>query len=126
MCPTILRTLKQASAALDDTATVYPTVTLDPWRDTPAALAGFASAWKLGTNSHLLTGTVDEVAAVLDAYNVPRNRDEKNGDITHPALVYLIGPKGEIIYTFNAAPAEWLITAARNITRTEPVKYAAP
>ncbi len=115
MCPAILRSLKQASAELNDAETAYLTVTLDPWRDTPAALAGFAVAWNLGTNSHLLTGAVDQVEAVLDAYHVPRKRDENNGDVVHPALVVLIDSQGKIAYTFNAAPAQWLVAAANNI-----------
>ncbi|HEU5197225.1 MAG TPA: SCO family protein, partial [Methylomirabilota bacterium] len=48
MCPFIVATLKRA---MPDGGEVL-LVTLDPWRDTPSALAGVAARWELPANFH--------------------------------------------------------------------------
>jgi protein SCO1/2 len=73
-------------------------VSLDPWRDTPGRLAHLAHHWKLGEDAHVLSGSVEEVETVLDAWNVARRRDAKTGDVTHPALVYILDASGAIAY----------------------------
>ncbi len=83
-------------------------ITLDPWRDTPSSLATFTENWKLPENAQILSGPVDKVTAVLDAYGIPRDKDAKTGDITHPALVSVISPQGELAYSFNNPTPQWL------------------
>ena len=78
-------------------------VTLDPWRDTPARLNELAVRWDLGSGDQLLSGSVEEVEAVLDAWNVARQRDPLSGDIAHPALVYLLDGGGTIAFATVAA-----------------------
>jgi len=73
-------------------------VSLDPWRDTPGRLVHLADHWKLGPDAHVLSGSVDEVEGVLDAWNVARSRDPKTGDVTHPSLVYILDGEGQIAY----------------------------
>ena len=63
----------------------------------------------------VLSGAIDEVERVLDAYEVPRERDEKTGDVVHPGLVHVLNPSGEIVYTFNNPPTKWLTSAVRKI-----------
>ena len=73
-------------------------VTLDPWRDTPARLASLAEEWRLGADAFVLSGEVAAVNAALDRWNVPRARDAANGQLDHPALVYLLDAEGRIAY----------------------------
>lgn len=73
-------------------------VTLDPWRDTPARLSSLASDWRLGDDAVVLSGDVAAVNAALDRWNVPRARDAANGQLDHPALVYLLDAEGLIAY----------------------------
>jgi len=83
-------------------------VTLDPWRDTPARLGELAERWEVGPRDHVLSGSVDEVEAVLDAWNVARQRDPFTGDIAHPALVYVLDGEGRIAFATVAAGPETL------------------
>ncbi len=87
-------------------------ITLDPWRDTPSRLPALARQFHLGgdgprakaeeggegAGSFLLSGTVDEVNAALDALRVARERVPNTGDIVHPALVYLLDAEGTVVY----------------------------
>ena len=46
----------------------------------------------------MLSGTVAEVNAALDALQVARQRVPDTGDIVHPALVYVLDGEGTIAY----------------------------
>jgi hypothetical protein len=59
---------------------------------------------------HLLSGAVDDVERTLSRWRVPRVRNGATGDLTHPALVYVIGPTGRIAYALGPDPDA--ITAA--------------
>jgi len=75
-------------------------VTLDPWRDTPSRLSSMAKAWGLPQyDAWVLGGWTAEVEAVLDAWDVPRSRDLRTGEVTHPPLVYVIDAEGRIAFT---------------------------
>ena len=121
ICPTVVQT---ARAALDITAGVAPAlwiVTLDPWRDTPGALPGLAARWQLdGDKMRVLSADVDTVLGVLDAYHVPHQRNLQTGDITHPALVYIMDATGRIAYAFNNPSRAWLVEAVRRLARHDP------
>jgi cytochrome oxidase Cu insertion factor (SCO1/SenC/PrrC family) len=73
-------------------------VTLDPWRDTPSRLPSLAKGFDLGADAYVLSGSVDEVNALLDRWNVARGRDEKTGEVAHPPLVYVLDAEGRIGY----------------------------
>jgi cytochrome oxidase Cu insertion factor (SCO1/SenC/PrrC family) len=73
-------------------------VTLDPWRDTPSRLPSLAKDYELGGDAFVLSGTVEEVNALLDRWNVARGRDEKTGVIAHPPLVYVLDTEGRIAF----------------------------
>lgn len=121
ICPAIVHT---ARAALQEAAGSAPhlwVITLDPWRDTPGALPTLAAEWQVqGDRMRVLSGEVDTVLAVLNAYNVPYQRDLKNGDIAHAALVYVIDTTGQIAYAFNNPSRAWLTEAIRRIARHDP------
>lgn len=109
ICPTELQTI---STALDDLGgladRVVPIfVTIDPERDTSAALADYV---KLFDNRLVgLTGTPEQIAAAARAYRVYYAR-AKSGDTTgylmdHSSFVYLIGPDGSFRALFRQGMA---------------------
>jgi len=61
-------------------------------------VAELARRWELGPGDHMLGGEVEEVEAVLDAWNVARQRDLVTGDVAHPPLVYLLDEEGVIAF----------------------------
>ncbi len=122
ICPVILSNVLQAADRFEPQQVEVLVVTLDPWRDTPRTLPTLANGWNLGANAHVLSGPVDDVMAVLDQYNVPRQRDEKTGDVTHPALVYVLDKNGDLAYGFNNPNADWLATAVERLL--EPADLA--
>ena len=73
-------------------------VTLDPWRDTPSRLDSIATGWDMGSDAHLVSGEPAVVERTLNAWRVPRVRNEKTGDLSHPSVVYVVGPDGRIAY----------------------------
>ncbi len=86
-------------AGLDTAQVPYAVVvTLDPWRDTPARLPAIAEAWGLESDAYLLGGEPLQVEATLDAWGVDRWRDDRTGEIAHPALVYILDREGRIAF----------------------------
>jgi cytochrome oxidase Cu insertion factor (SCO1/SenC/PrrC family) len=73
-------------------------LTLDPWRDTPPRLGDLAIRWELVPGDHMLGGSVEDVEAVLDAWNVARSRNPVTGDIAHPPLTFLLDSEGTIAF----------------------------
>lgn len=101
VCPVIVREVLGAQAARrqDDERPVVLVVTLDPWRDTPSRLAPMAAEWGLpARDAWILGGAVEDVEAALDAWEVPRTRNLRTGEVTHPSLVYVIDREGRIAY----------------------------
>jgi cytochrome oxidase Cu insertion factor (SCO1/SenC/PrrC family) len=119
-CPTVVQTARAAIESVSDVRPRLWVVTLDPWRDTPGALPGLAAQWHL-TQAHtrVLSAEVDTVLGVLQAYHVPHQRDLRTGDITHPALVYIIDGHGRLAYAFNNPSRAWLAEAVRRAARAE-------
>lgn len=113
ICPAIINQLKTAAKNLDARSTRLLVVTLDPWRDTPRAIASWAERLSIPKNVHLLTGNVPDVEAVLRAYDIPSKRNEKTGDVDHPALTHVIGSSGKIKYTLGNVPSAWIEQAVR-------------
>ncbi len=105
VCPVVVRQVLSEQARATDLAPVVLVVTLDPWRDTPSRLPHIADSWGLGTDAHVLSGSVAEVEAVLDGWKVPRSRDLRTGDVVHPALTYVISPAGRVVHAVNG-PAD--------------------
>ena len=102
VCPAIIRDVIEAQARLTDRPPIVLIVTLDPWRDTPARLPAIASAWRLPPDVHVLSGEPDQVDRTLNAWRIPRARNERTGDLSHPSLVYVIDPGGRIAYALTA------------------------
>jgi cytochrome oxidase Cu insertion factor (SCO1/SenC/PrrC family) len=85
-------------------------VTLDPWRDTPSRLPSIAERWGATGDAHVLGGSPVDVERVLNAWRIPRARNERTGDVSHPSVVYVVGADGRIAYVVTGS--EPLIRAA--------------
>jgi protein SCO1/2 len=106
LCPLQIHNAVAARARFDDVdRPALVVITLDPWRDTPSRLREIATQWGMeGEGVHVLSGDVSTVEAALDAWNIPRSRDLRTGDIVHPALVYVVDPEGRIAYALQGDP----------------------
>ena len=98
VCPAVVMDLIDVQRRLGAKAPEIVIITLDPQRDTPSRLPSIAKEWTLGANAHVLSGTIDEVDFVLNAWRVPRVRNAATGDYSHPTMVYVIAPDGRITY----------------------------
>lgn len=100
-CPTTLAKLaaaigRQGSGAKAQVAFV----TVDPQRDTSAALATYVKRFSGGNTIVGLTGTPAEISRVEEAYHVwaqkiPGKRGNDNYDDSHSSTVYLIDRNGD-------------------------------
>ena len=105
ICPLVVSDVLAAQRQLSDQAPAVVVVTLDPWRDTPSRLNAMAVDWKMGYDAHVVSGSPDVVERTLNAWRVPRARNEKTGDLSHPAIVYVVGPDGRIHYVVEGNAA---------------------
>jgi len=113
MCPVVVHQTRQARLENDPELAIV-VFTLDPWRDTPSRLPALVDQYALDAGSDfVVSGSVDDVNAVLDAWNMPRERDERSGDITHPGLVYLVDGDGTVAYGSTGGVIQLSSLAAR-------------
>lgn len=108
VCPLIVRQALEAQAerTAEGERPVVLIVTLDPWRDPPSRLPAMAAGWSLPDHdAHVLSGPVDEVEAVLDRWEVPRQRDERSGEVTHPSLLYVVDADGRMAFASSGGTA---------------------
>lgn len=111
VCPLIVHDVLTARDRLpEERAPAVLVVTLDPWRDTPSRLPSIARQWGMTGNAHILSGAPEQVERTLNAWRIPRVRNERTGDLSHPSLVYVVGPDGRIAYAIPGSEA--LIRAA--------------
>jgi cytochrome oxidase Cu insertion factor (SCO1/SenC/PrrC family) len=106
VCPALLNTMRDLKGARK------VVVTLDPWRDTCGNLSGIASVWDLG-QADVLSGDPEQIATLTTAFNVPIERDEKTGEIMHPALVFVLDSNAQVAYAFNNPSSAWLEEAIK-------------
>ncbi len=98
-CPVLLARLK-ALDAREAGDVLFLAVTLDPERDTPAALAAHAVRWGLGRRWHLLTGEAGAVRRLVAAYGVQWTR-LPDGEIAHENVVVLLDRAGRVAFTYR-------------------------
>lgn len=105
VCPTELGTMAAALDALGPAGEqVVPVlVTIDPERDTPAALADYVSRFHPRMKG--LTGTPEQIAEVARRYRVyyAKSRRAEAGDylMDHSSFIYLVGPDGRVRSLFR-------------------------
>ena len=104
VCPTSLFEMSEVLKAMGKDADRVNAwfVSVDPERDTPAAMKDYLSSF----DPHLkgLTGNADQVAKVISDYRVyARKVPLKDGDYTmdHTALIYLMDRDGKFVSPFN-------------------------
>lgn len=115
ICPIIITSIRDAVSKVPEAQARIVVITLDPWRDTPSALMSLAKEWQLLDKGYVLSGNPDEVSQVIELYHVPQQRDLKTGDITHPALAYIIDANSQIAYSFNNPSSQWLSDALKRV-----------
>jgi protein SCO1/2 len=121
VCPALVHEVRTAQARLreqgvaDSRVPRVTVVTLDPWRDTPSRLPALAKSWGLAADAEafVLSGAPSDVNALLDRWNVPRDRDPTTGQLAHPALVYVLDADGRIAYASTGGSAALLQLLAR-------------
>lgn len=116
VCPTELGTIAAAMDALEEQGErVTPVfVTIDPERDTPAAMADYVS--RFHPRMVGLTGTPQQVAAAARAYRVFYAKVERP-EMTqylmdHSSFIYLVGPDGRVRSLFRPETAPEAIAQA--------------
>ena len=117
ICPVIVQQTLQAQQLLraDNIDAAVVIISLDPWRDMPSRLPAMAAEWKLKhDNAWVLSGDVADVEKVLDAWDVPRKRDTRNGMVTHPSLVYIIDANGRIAFA-STGGTDNIVTLAKRL-----------
>jgi protein SCO1/2 len=116
VCPTELGTMAAAIDALEgEGERVTPVlVSVDPERDTPAALAEYVE--RFHPRMVGLTGTPEQVAAAARAYRVyyaKVQRPEMSQYLMdHSSFIYLVGPDGRVRTMFRPNTAPEAIAAA--------------
>ena len=102
VCPTTLSTIVDAMGLLGERADalVPVLITIDPERDTVAALADYVGAF----DSRIvgLSGTPKQIAAAARPFQVYYERNGTGADYTmdHSAFTYLLGPDGRRLEAF--------------------------
>jgi len=111
VCPVVVHEVLRARARLAALDPAVVVITLDPWRDTPARLPAIAAQWRLTAGALVLGGDVAAVVTELDRWNVPRARELRTGEVTHPNLVYVVDRTGMIVFatTGDADAIEQLV-----------------
>ncbi len=105
VCPTELQVIGGAMDLLGEAgAKVRPLmVTIDPERDTVAAMADYMSNFHPSLTG--LTGSLEQVKAAAKAYRVyySKNPPDEDGDyfMDHTSFVYLMGPDGKYLHHFS-------------------------
>jgi cytochrome oxidase Cu insertion factor (SCO1/SenC/PrrC family) len=101
VCPVLVREVLEAQRLATELEAERPAVvilTVDPWRDPPSRLPSLAGRWDLGTDAHVLSGPVAAVLAELEAWDIAIQRDERTGEVVHPALVYVLDHEGRVAF----------------------------
>ena len=124
VCPTELQIMAAALESMGEMGhRIVPVfVSIDPERDTPEVVKSYVENFSPRLVG--LTGTLDQVAKMADAYRVfyaKRENKEHPADyeMDHSSIVYLMGPDGKFLkhFTYSTDPkalAEGLRQALQN------------
>lgn len=99
ICPLTLQTLEQARNQLgkDGEKLQFVFITVDPERDTPAALKSYLSSGGFPEGVIGLTGEPEQIDRAAKAYRASYSKVGEGRDYTmnHTSVVYLMNPQGE-------------------------------
>ncbi|WP_244458788.1 SCO family protein [Roseomonas fluvialis] len=116
VCPTELGTIAAALDAMGPLGErVTPVfITIDPERDTPAAMADYVS--RFHPRMVGLTGSAEQIAQAARAYRVyyakVRPRDSTDYLMDHSSFIYFVGPDGRVRSLFRPETTPEAIAAA--------------
>jgi len=99
-CPLLIQRLKALEARTAGADVVFVAVSLDPERDTPAALRAVATQWELGDRWRLLTGDPAAVRRLLRDYEV-QWAPLPDAEIAHENVIALIDRRGRLAFTYR-------------------------
>lgn len=105
VCPLTLLDVKEALTGLEGSQRVKVIlITVDPDRDTPAALASYLSAFSPDFIG--LSGDSQTLAEVIKPFRVVAEKEELSGSATgylvnHTARLYLVNTKPEVLLTYG-------------------------
>lgn len=120
VCPVLVTRAREAAREASEISPPLVVVSVDPWRDKPSRLEHLAHMWALPAGGRVLSGEVESVLDVLEAFEVPIERNPRDGEIRHPALVYVVDGQGRIAYRFNNPPTGWIAEAVRRAAADGP------
>lgn len=103
VCPTVVRDVLAIRRSVGRLDLPLVVITLDPWRDTADRLPTLVAHWELESRDRVLSGSVAEVEAALDALGIGRRRDTTTGDIEHGVTVMLLDEKAKIAWRLDGA-----------------------
>lgn len=99
-CPILIDRLRALEARHPGADVAFVAVSLDPERDTPAALAAAAARWDLGARWHLVTGEPAAVRALVRAHRV-QWAPLPDGEIAHENVITLIDRRSRLAFTYR-------------------------
>lgn len=110
VCPTTMSRLGQVLAALPAPGAQVLLVSVDPVHDTPDQLAQYVAGWDFPLRA--LTGTVEQIRAVVAAYGASFQPAEgagvdrtagvdRSAGVDHSARVYLLDGSSQVRYLFS-------------------------
>jgi protein SCO1/2 len=105
-CPTMLQRLDAAEEELGprgkDLQVVF--ISVDPERDTPAAIKAYLEEDAFPEDTIGLTGTPEQIAAVTQAYKVYAKKSGEGEDyvVDHTTAAYLMNPDGQFVRVLAA------------------------
>ncbi len=114
-CPTALQDMANALdtlGAADRSKVALLFITIDPERDTPAAVQDYVTAFNAPITG--LSGTPEQIAAVAKEYRVYYAKHPKDGgeyDMDHSSIIYVMDPRGRFVANFTHETAPDVIAA---------------
>jgi protein SCO1/2 len=128
-CPATTSGLDRARRALRNEglwgrSVEFVSITLDPTRDTPEALAAYAKIYRAEPKSwHFLTGTPERVAEVIASWDMWA-KVGPSGVIDHPSRIFLLDPKGHRreIYNLESLTPDMVVRDVRSLLDEEAGK----
>jgi len=121
-CPATTAALDRARRALREAGlwggrVEFVSITLDPDRDTPEALAAYARAYRADPKTwHFLTGPPAEVRRAIVAWDMWA-RVGPSGVLDHPSRVFLVDPDGHRreIYNLESLTPEVVVQDVKTV-----------
>jgi protein SCO1 len=99
----------------------FVSISLDPGRDTPEALANYAKIYRAEPKTwHFLTGEPARVAEVIGSWDMWAKLGP-SGVIDHPSRVFLLDPKGHRreIYNLDSLTPEMVLRDVKSLLDEE-------